>query len=97
MKYFIAAAGLIFIANVLKAQKNLFEENFKTNKAKWSLLGKISKDSATVAITNEQLVLDNKQLGFAISLNTITNKKININTDEEVTINASFTHLAGQK
>ncbi len=97
MKNGFIIIGLLFSAIVLQAQKNIFLEDFKTNKAKWSLLGTINKDSATAIVTNGQLVLDNKQLGFAVSLNSITNKKININTDEEVIVHASFTHLAGQK
>ena len=97
MKKGFVMLSLLFSAIVLQAQKNIFLEDFKTNKAKWSLLGTVSKDSATALVTNGQLVLDNKQLGFAVSLNSITNKKININTDEEVIVNVSFTHLAGQK
>ncbi|MGB3007291.1 MAG: hypothetical protein WBC06_12325 [Chitinophagaceae bacterium] len=97
MKNGFVMIGLVLSAVVLQAQKNIFLEDFKTNKAKWSLFSNITKDSATAVVTNGQLVLDNKQLGFAVSLNSITNKKININTDEEVIVNASFTHVAGQK
>ncbi len=97
MKKGFVMIGLVLMTVVLKAQKNIFLEDFKTNKAKWSLFSNIKMDSATALVTNGQLVLDNKQLGFAVSLNSITNKKININTDEEVIINASFTHVAGQK
>lgn len=97
MKKGFMLIGFVFSAIVLQAQKNMFLEDFKTNKAKWSLFSNISKDSATAVVTNGQLVVDNKQLGLAVSLSSITNKKININTDEEVMVSASFTHMAGQK
>ncbi len=88
--------GFVLANNVTNAQKNLFAENFKNNKAKWALFSDIKEDSATASVVNGALVLDNKQLGFAVALNSITNKKININTDEEVRISASFTHVAGK-
>jgi len=97
MKKGFVLIGLVLMTVVLKAQKNIFLEDFKTNKAKWTLFENINKDSATALVTNGQLILDNKQLGLAILLNSISNKKININTDEEVMISGSFTHIAGQK
>jgi hypothetical protein len=96
MKKILILIGFLLAANFIRAQKNLFAEDFKNNKAKWSLFSSIKKDSATAAVTNGALVMDNKQLGFAVILNSIANKKININTDEEVRISASFTHVGGQ-
>ncbi len=95
MKKIILFVSIILVGLSLTAQKNVFEENFKNNKSKWSLSATTTKDSATLSVVKQQLVIDNKQQGVAVSYNTISNKKINITTDEEVTMSVALKHVDG--
>lgn len=86
---------IILLGLNLSAQKNIFEETFKNNKNKWALFSSVNKDSATFNVLQGQLVIESKQQGPSSSLTLINNKKININTDEEVTISAALKHISG--
>ena len=83
--------------NILSyGQKNEFIEQFKNNKNKWALNAVVKKDSAVAKIEKEQLVVECKQeKSVPIGIKFPT-KKININTDEEVTISANLTHISGE-
>lgn len=86
---------IILLGLNLSAQKNIFEETFKNTKNKWALFSSVNKDSATLNVLQGQLVIESKQKGPSSSLIKISNKKININTDEEVTISVALKHISG--
>jgi hypothetical protein len=95
MKKIKLSFAIILLGLSLYAQKNIFEENFKSNNNKWALLSNIKKDSATLTIAKNQLIIDGKQQGATVALIDMPNKKIDILKDEEVTITTTVTHLGG--